>query len=176
MLEARAIRNTGAHTCMLARAYPQFAAVGLDESVRLELRKLGLGAYVKTTVVCPLFIDTGMFAGARTRFPRLTPLLSPEFASRKIVQAIRTGRPVLMMPAAAYLIPIVKGLLPTEVAVRVAEWFGVMDSMDEFCGRTAQAGLKGMALPSKHQTAQKSTSKVTPRGSRPRSSPARKAM
>jgi all-trans-retinol dehydrogenase (NAD+) len=28
---------------------------------------------VKTTAVCPFFIDTGMFKGIKTRFPLLLP-------------------------------------------------------------------------------------------------------
>ena len=44
----------------------KFANVGFTESLALELfeeDKLG----VKTTVVCPYYIDTGMFAGCKTR-------------------------------------------------------------------------------------------------------------
>jgi len=44
----------------------KFAAVGLDESVRAELwakNKTG----VRTTVVCPYLINTGMFEGCTTR-------------------------------------------------------------------------------------------------------------
>jgi all-trans-retinol dehydrogenase (NAD+) len=45
----------------------KFAAVGFDESVRAELfvlKKTG----VHTTVVCPYYIDTGMFEGVKTRY------------------------------------------------------------------------------------------------------------
>lgn len=44
----------------------KFAAVGFDESLRAELaaqKKDG----VFTTVVCPYYIDTGMFTGVQTR-------------------------------------------------------------------------------------------------------------
>src|SRR6185436_10492924 len=39
----------------------KFAAVGFDDSLRLELERLGLN--IQTTVVCPFYISTGMFAG-----------------------------------------------------------------------------------------------------------------
>lgn len=45
----------------------KFAAVGFAESVALELlatKKNG----VKTTIVCPFFINTGMFDGAITKW------------------------------------------------------------------------------------------------------------
>src|ERR1051326_8480155 len=71
------------------------AAVGFDESLRLELRRLG--SPVKTTVVCPFYISGGMFAGVRPRFPLLLPILTPEYAVDRIVDAIRRDRPRLVM-------------------------------------------------------------------------------
>ncbi len=40
----------------------KFAAIGFDESLRNELLRLGKDG-VKTTVVCPYYINTGMFKG-----------------------------------------------------------------------------------------------------------------
>ena len=44
----------------------KFAAVGFDESLRFELEAQGKDG-IHTTVVCPFFINTGMFEGAKTR-------------------------------------------------------------------------------------------------------------
>jgi len=44
----------------------KFAAVGFDESLRMELAALGKTG-VHTTVVCPYYINTGMFEGIKTR-------------------------------------------------------------------------------------------------------------
>jgi all-trans-retinol dehydrogenase (NAD+) len=44
----------------------KFAAVGFDESLRFELEAQGKDG-IYTTVVCPFFINTGMFEGAKTR-------------------------------------------------------------------------------------------------------------
>ena len=41
----------------------KFGAVAIDEALRLELKKNGHYSYVKTTCICPYFIDTGMFEG-----------------------------------------------------------------------------------------------------------------
>jgi short-subunit dehydrogenase len=46
-------------------AASKFGAKGFAESLRLELRKLKKWG-VKTTVVCPYFINTGMFDGVKT--------------------------------------------------------------------------------------------------------------
>ena len=40
----------------------KFAAVGFHESIRLMLTKMGKPG-VKTSLVCPYFINTGMFTG-----------------------------------------------------------------------------------------------------------------
>lgn len=44
----------------------KFAAVGFAESMALELLAMGCDG-VKTTIVCPFFINTGMFDGAKTK-------------------------------------------------------------------------------------------------------------
>ena len=46
----------------------KFAAVGLDESLRVELFVQGHGDTVRTTVICPYYINTGMFAGVQVTF------------------------------------------------------------------------------------------------------------
>jgi all-trans-retinol dehydrogenase (NAD+) len=63
----------------------KFASFGFDESLRLELKKLG--SPVKTTCVCPFFINTGMFEGVKTQFP-LLPLLEPDWVADRIITAI----------------------------------------------------------------------------------------
>ena len=44
----------------------KFANVGFTESLTLEIFEEGLDR-VHTTIVCPYYIDTGMFAGCKTR-------------------------------------------------------------------------------------------------------------
>ena len=46
---------------------------------------------VKTTIVCPYYINTGMFDGVRTRFPLLLPILDEAKVSARIVRAIEKG-------------------------------------------------------------------------------------
>ena len=64
----------------------KFAVFGVDESLRLELKQLK--SNVKTTCVCPFFINTKMFEGVKTPFP-LLPLLDSEWVSERIITAIR---------------------------------------------------------------------------------------
>ena len=98
------------------------------------MRKLGKRG-VKTTVVCPFFIKTGMFEGAASKWPLILPLLEPERAASTIVSAIRRDRPILLMPLIVNLVPLLRGILPLEIATQAGEWFGLMDVMDDFKGR-----------------------------------------
>jgi all-trans-retinol dehydrogenase (NAD+) len=109
------------------------AAVGFDESLRLELKRQG--SKVLTTVVCPFYISTGMFAGVRTRIPWLLPILEPEYVVDRILAAIRMNRRRLILPrvvAATYLARI----LPVPVFDAIMEFLGVNRTMDEFRGRS----------------------------------------
>ena len=56
--------------CLVPTVYlpivrPKFAAVGIAESLAVELTVEGKSG-VKTTCVCPFYISTGMFEGATT--------------------------------------------------------------------------------------------------------------
>ncbi len=45
----------------------KFGAVGIHESLTSELFTLGIDG-VKTTLVCPYYINTGMFDGVKARY------------------------------------------------------------------------------------------------------------
>ncbi|TST47750.1 Epidermal retinol dehydrogenase 2 [Bagarius yarrelli] len=85
----------------------KFAAVGFAESVALELIATGKNG-IKTTIVCPYFINTGMFDGCSTKWPRLLPILEPEYVSKKIMNAILTDQTFLLMPKSMYLLMFLK--------------------------------------------------------------------
>src|SRR3989338_7818246 len=75
----------------------KFGAVGLDESLRAELARLGKTG-VHTTCVIPYYINTGLFTGVRTRFSWLLPILEPDYVARRIVRAVKNDEPWLAMP------------------------------------------------------------------------------
>jgi len=109
----------------------KFAAFGFDESLRLELKKLG--SNVKTTIVCPYYIDTGMFDGVKTRFSWLLPILKPEAVVSRIIRAIEKDRRRLVMPWFIYSSWLSR-LLPVTWYDALMDFFGVTRSMDEFHG------------------------------------------
>jgi all-trans-retinol dehydrogenase (NAD+) len=109
----------------------KFAAFGFDESLRLELKKLG--SDVKTTIVCPYYIDTGMFDGVKTRFSWLLPILQPDTVVSRIVRAIEKNRRRLVMPWFIYSSWLSR-LMPVAWYDALMDFFGVTRSMDEFHG------------------------------------------
>lgn len=111
----------------------KFAAIGFDDSLRVELKRFGHHS-IRTTVVCPYYINTGMFNGVKTRVPWLLPIMEPEDAVNKIISAIEKNKHRLVMPPFA-LVTYPGRLLPIPLFDRLAEFFGINRSMDDFTGR-----------------------------------------
>ncbi|HLS54926.1 MAG TPA: SDR family oxidoreductase [Zeimonas sp.] len=107
------------------------AAIGFDEALRLELGRDG--APIRTTVVCPFFIATGMFDGVRTRFPMLLPILEPGYVADRIVAAIEADHARLVLPRFVMTTYLLR-LLPVAWFDRLLDFFGVTHSMDDFTG------------------------------------------
>jgi all-trans-retinol dehydrogenase (NAD+) len=110
----------------------KFAAFGFDEALRAELKKQGLP--IRTTVVCPFFINTGMFAGVTTRFPFFLPILDEEEVAERIVGAVAQGKERLILPALVYTTWPLR-LVPVKVFDWVVDLLGVNSAMDAFSGR-----------------------------------------
>ena len=136
-------RNSG-HICTIASAggmlgnpkmsvygASKWGAIGWSESLRIELNSAKKG--VRVTTVAPYYIKTGMFEGVKSR---IIPILSPEYVSRKILNAIERNKSFRGIPFGYHFIRLCQGLLPT----RLFDWFfgeviGVYHTMDKFTGR-----------------------------------------
>lgn len=110
----------------------KFAAVGFTESLRHELR--AQRSRVRTLLVAPYYINTGMFEGVQTRFPRLLPILEQTDVARRILDAVERGREQLVMPPLARLVPVMR-ILPVRAFDAVIDFFGINRTMDHFTGR-----------------------------------------
>ncbi|MBI3785059.1 MAG: SDR family oxidoreductase [Deltaproteobacteria bacterium] len=110
----------------------KWAAVGFDESLRAELRQVAPG--VRTSVICPFYIDTGMFRGVKTRFPALLPILQEDYVATRIVDAIEHDRQRVIMPWLVYVVAPMRAL-PVRFFDWVARFLGVNATMDDFIGR-----------------------------------------
>nr|XP_034175829.1 estradiol 17-beta-dehydrogenase 11 [Osmia lignaria] len=87
------------------------AAIGYHESLFSELRAHGYDG-IHATLVCPYFINTGMFHGVK---PRLMPMLEPEYVAEEVVSGILVNQINVVLPGAVrYLLPL-KCLLPAKL-------------------------------------------------------------
>lgn len=137
-------RNSG-HICNIASsaglisnpkmsvyAASKWAVVGWGDSVRLEMKRMGMDIFV--TTIMPYFINTGMFDGVKSK---LLPILNPEEAAEKFIRAIEKEKKLYATPLPYWFIRLTQGLLP----LPIYEWvmdkvFGIYDTMSEFTGRS----------------------------------------
>ncbi|XP_013386956.1 epidermal retinol dehydrogenase 2-like, partial [Lingula anatina] len=112
----------------------KFAAVGFDESLKYELNAMGKDG-VHTTVVCPYYINTGMFEGVKTRFPKVLPIVNQDYAASRIVDAVLINQEIVYIPRVLYFFLALKGLIPVKVGLLLAQAFGINNCMDDFKGR-----------------------------------------
>jgi all-trans-retinol dehydrogenase (NAD+) len=110
------------------------AAIGFTESLRVELKRAGHTG-IKTTIVEPFYVDTGMMEGVKARFPRLLPILKQEQVADKVVWAVLQDEQEIRIPFMLKLVPVFR-VLPVALFDRIAEFFGVHESMEGFVGRS----------------------------------------
>lgn len=118
----------------------KFAAFGFAESLRAELAQDSPG--VKSLVVCPYYVSTGMFDGVQSKFPLLLPILKPEYVAEKTLDAIELGKQQVIMPRFVRLTPLLR-ILPIRAFDAVVSFMGINHSMDHFVGRSP-AGQKSV--------------------------------
>ncbi|NQV73078.1 SDR family oxidoreductase [bacterium] len=111
----------------------KFAVVGMEESLRAEIRMEGLN--IQTTLIAPYFINTGMFEGVKTRFSWLLPILDQDMVSQRIAGAIYKKKRRLILPWFVYTVFPMR-LLPVNLFDSVCKFFGITRVMDHFKGRT----------------------------------------
>ncbi|NEW39942.1 SDR family NAD(P)-dependent oxidoreductase [Nocardia cyriacigeorgica] len=117
---------------MSVYAASKWAALGWSDSVRIELEQAGHD-HVKVTTVCPTYIDTGMFDGAKGFL--FTPILKQDEVVETSWQEMKSGGALVILPWTSRLNKALSGLLPIKVRDLFLNAVGVYHSMDEFTGR-----------------------------------------
>lgn len=116
-------------------AASKWGLIGFAESIRCELNVKQ--SPVRVSIVCPSYVDTGLFEGARG--PWLTPVLQPVDVGRAVVKAVKNKEPYVKMPWSVYLINAARVFLP----VSLFDWFmrvtGTSESMAGWKGHAATA-------------------------------------
>ncbi|KAK4298506.1 hypothetical protein Pmani_029148 [Petrolisthes manimaculis] len=96
----------------------KFAAVGFDESLRLEL-----------------LIDTGMFQGFGTSTGVFVDMLDPDWVAGEVVDAILMNQPIIILPAYLQAAIILAMFLPSKSHYYLGQLMGADNMMDNFVGR-----------------------------------------
>ena len=123
---------------MAAYAGSKWAVIGWSDSVRLELKQAGID-HVKVTTVCPYYVNTGMFDGAKSA--PLLPILDPDDVVEESWKGMCSGSSFVVLPRTVMLSEMLKGFVPIGVRDFIADnIIGVYHTMDDFKGRAdAQA-------------------------------------
>ncbi|XP_037686151.1 estradiol 17-beta-dehydrogenase 11 [Choloepus didactylus] len=93
---------------LLAYCSSKFAAVGFHKSLTEELAALGITG-VKTTCLCPNFINTGFIKNPSTNLGRT---LEPEEVVNKLMVGILTGQKMLFVPSSLSFFTLMERILP----------------------------------------------------------------
>ncbi|XP_030827596.1 epidermal retinol dehydrogenase 2-like [Camarhynchus parvulus] len=112
----------------------KFAAIGLAESIDMEMRNLRKTG-VKTTIVCPFVVNTGLFDGVKSKWPRMLPVLDPEYVVERIISAVRQNQEIVLIPRILYFLLFFKSFLPVKATVLLLDYFGLIVIMNTFKGR-----------------------------------------
>ena len=94
-------------------------------------------AHVMVTTVCPYYVNTGMFAGAKSA--PLLPILEPDHVVDEAWKGMLAGSPFVILPKTVVLSEVLKGLVPIGVRDFIADnIIGVYHTMEDFTGRAGQ--------------------------------------
>ena len=114
-------------------AASKWAVIGFSESIRLELAVHGV-RHVHTTVVCPSYVATGLFDGARA--VKTTRILDAERLADMVVRAVLRNRRYVLTPWIVKVTPFLRGVLPVPVFDTAAAALGVTTGMLQWRGHS----------------------------------------
>jgi short-subunit dehydrogenase len=118
-------------------AATKWAVLGFSDSLREELRVQGR-RHVAVTAICPTYIATGLFDGAKPA--RFTQWLTPESVADEVVRAVEKNREFVMLPwTVRWLHRLCRGL-PRSWFRATCRWLGASRSMADWHGHGPPKG------------------------------------
>ncbi|KAK9966225.1 hypothetical protein ABG768_003348 [Culter alburnus] len=104
----------------------KFGAVGFHESLTHSLLTEEGVDGVKTTLICPYIVNTGMFAGCQIRkeLQGLIPPLDPLYCVQESMKAILADQQMVCIPRVMYFAILSRALLPWDANVATYRFMG----------------------------------------------------
>ncbi|XP_048214393.1 short-chain dehydrogenase/reductase family 16C member 6-like [Perognathus longimembris pacificus] len=112
----------------------KFAAFGFAESLFFELNLIKK-TNIKTTIICPYLIKTGMFDGCVSKYPFLLPILEQKYVAQKIIDAILEEKVYCTLPKVADFMLYLKHLMAPKMTLAMVKYLGGETFMASFKGR-----------------------------------------
>ncbi len=113
---------------LAAYSTSKHAIAGFSESLRLEMKKYGFNN-IKTTLVYPHFVDTGMVTGVKS-----STLLKPEDVVDRVFIAMQNNERYVYMPWWLRFIPLLLDILPTGFGDWILFKTGISRTMEAWVG------------------------------------------
>lgn len=111
----------------------KWGAVGFSEALRQELRVTGKPS-PHICLVCPSYIDTGMFDGSK--HPLFMPKLAPSRLASKILWAAHRKKAFVYAPFLVRFVPLLRSFLPLCIQNWIMDRLEVAKGMRHWTGRT----------------------------------------
>ncbi|NXN37190.1 RDHE2 dehydrogenase, partial [Rhinoptilus africanus] len=114
-------------------AASKYAIIGMMEALHSELYHAGKPG-IKTTIICPYFINTDLAKGFQTQNPLFLPVYDAEYVASKIVDAIQKEKIYLFMPPTLHFLAF-KTLVPRKMILLFESCLKIPNSLDKAFGR-----------------------------------------
>ncbi|NXG50527.1 RDHE2 dehydrogenase, partial [Psilopogon haemacephalus] len=116
----------------------KYAIMGMMQAIDWEVSRAGKDG-IKTTIVCPYFVNTALARGFESKCPLLLPVYEPEYVACTIMDAIQKDKFYVVMPPTLHFlgfkIVCFLRLIPRKIALFLMSCLKIADSMDEAYGR-----------------------------------------
>ncbi|XP_054036107.1 epidermal retinol dehydrogenase 2 [Dryobates pubescens] len=118
----------------------KYATLGMMEAINWEVSRAGKDG-IKTTIVCPYFVNTALARGFESKCPLLLPVYEPEHVAGTIMDAIQKDKFYVMLPPTLHIAGF-KMLLPRKIILFLLSCLKIAESMDRAYGRKKKDGTK----------------------------------
>ncbi|NXI34797.1 RDHE2 dehydrogenase, partial [Galbula dea] len=110
----------------------KFAIMGMMEAIDWELFHAGKHG-IKTTIICPYFVNTALARGFQTQCPLLVPTYEADYVASRIVDAIQKEKFYLMLPPTQRFVGL-KLLVPRKIVLLINSCLKIADDLDKTFG------------------------------------------